>query len=258
MGVYLIRPSSRVRVRLDVSSTGDVRTGQSVSPTVSADGRYVAFMSRADLTCADAPACVHEPTDANGLAEVYLRDTLTNTTTRISRGGGGHGSNGPSYDPAISGNGRYVAFVSEASNLTGDTSTHHGQIYLRDLVTGLTELVSHNPNGRPANGRSLHPVLSHDGSMVSFQSLASDLLCPTSCHDVERDTNLVWDVYVHDRRTGRTVRASADDRGEEWMESSRAPSLDATGRVLVFGSRHPIGDRNDGHDENLYVWFPRP
>lgn len=257
VGVYLIRPSSRVRVRLDVSSTGEVGTDQSVSPSVSADGRYVAFMSKAALTCAEPPACIREPPDTNGLADVYLRDTVTNTTTRVSRGRGEHDSNGPSYDPAISSNGRFVAFVSEASNLTADRSTHLGQIYLRDLVSELTELASHNPNGGSANGRSIHPAVSDDGSMISFQSLASDLLCPSSCRAVERDTNLVWDVYVHDRRTGRSVRASADAHGEEWMESSGAPSLDETGRVLVFGSRHPIGDRDDGHDEDLYVCFLR-
>jgi hypothetical protein len=65
-------------------------------------------------------------------------------------------------------------------------------------------------------------------------------------------------VFVHDRRTRRTIRASACDGDEEWMESSRAPFLDGTGRVLGFGSRHPINGRADSHDENLFVWIRGP
>jgi len=73
------------------------------------------------------------------------------------------------------------------------------------------------------------------------------------CQAGQRDTNLVWDVYVHDRRTRRTIRASADGV-DEWMEGSRAPSLDETGRMIVFASRHPLTDQ----DEDLYVWLARP
>lgn len=257
VGVYLIRRSSGVRVRLNVSSAGEVPAGQSVSPTVSADGRYVAFMSRADLTCAGEPTCPREPPDGNGVADVYLRDTATNTTTRVSRGHSGRDPDGPSYHPAMSGDGRYVAFVSEASNLTRDASKHAANVYVRDMVTGVTELVSRNSSGRQANGPSVHPAVSHDGSTVAFQSLASDFLCKDRCQTGQRDTNLVSDVFVHDRRTRRTIRASADG-GEEWMEGSRAPSLDETGRVIVFASRHPLNDHDEAHDEDLYVRLARP
>ncbi len=257
VAVYLIRRSSGVPVRLNVSSAGEVPAGQSVSPTVSADGRYVAFMSRADLTCAGEPACPREPPDGNGVADVYLRDTATNTTTRVSRGHLGRDPDGPSYDPAISGDGRYVAFVSEASNLTRDASKRAANVYVRDMVTGVTELVSRNPGGRQANGPSVHPAVSHDGSTVAFQSLASDFLCTDRCQTGQRDINLVSDVFVHDRRTRRTIRASADG-GEEWMESSRAPSLDETGRVIVFASRHPLNGHDEAHDEDLYVRLARP
>ena len=157
----------------------------------------------------------------------------------------------------MSGDGRYVAFVSEASNLTRDASQRAANVYVRDMVTGVTELVSRNPSGRQANGPSVHPAVSHDGSTVAFQSLASDFLCKDRCQTGQRDINLVSDVFVHDRRTRRTIRASADD-GEEWMESSRAPSLDETGRVIVFASRHPLNDHDEAHDEDLYVRLARP
>jgi Tol biopolymer transport system component len=258
VSVYLMRLSSSERTRLNVSGASEPRAGQSVSPSISADGRYIAFMSKADLTCRDAPACVPEPPDRNRVADVYVRDAVTNTTTRVSRSHTGQDTNGASYDPAISGDGRHVVFVSEASNLTRDSGRHVAQVYSRDIVNGVTELLSRNPSGRRANGPSAHPAVSHDGSTVAFQSLASDLLCIDHCDATRRDINLVWDVFVHDRRTRRTIRASAGDSDEEWMESSRAPSLDGTGRVLAFGSRHPINGRADSHDENLFVWVPRP
>ena len=257
VSVYLMRPSSSERTRLNVSGASEPRAGQSGSPSISANGRYIAFMSKADLTCGDASACLREPPDRNRVADVYIRDVLTKTTTRVSRSHTGQDSNGASYDPVVSGDGRYVVFVSEASNLTRDSGRHVAQVYSRDIVNGVTALVSRNPSGRRANGPSLHPAVSHDGSTVAFQSLASDLLCIDHCDDAQRDINLVWDVFVHDRRTRRTIRASAGDGDEEWMESSRAPSLDGTGRVLAFGSRRPVHGRADRHDENLFVWVPR-
>ena len=191
------------------------------------------------------------------MADVYLRDTVTHTTRRVSRSYSGLDPDGPSYTPAISGDGRFVAFVSEASTLTRDAKTHVASVYVSDVVTGVTELVSRNRSGRQANGRSLHPTVSGDGATVAFQSLASDLLCDGRCQSGQRDTNLVWDVFVHDRRTRGTTRASADGV-EEWMEESRAPSIDDAGRVIVFASRHPRNDRDEGHDEDLYVRLARP
>jgi Tol biopolymer transport system component len=192
------------------------------------------------------------------VADVYVRDALTNTTMRVSRSHTGQDTNGASYDPAISGDGRYVVFVSEASNLTPDSGRQVAQVYSRDVVNGVTELVSRNSSGRRANGASVHPAVSHDGSTIAFQSLASDLLCIDRCQGAQRDINLVWDVFVHDRRSRRTIRASAVSGDEEWMESSRAPSLDGAGRVLAFGSRHPMNGSADSQDENLFVWIPRP
>jgi Tol biopolymer transport system component len=135
---------------------------------------------------------------------------------------------GGSYHPAISGDGRYLAFVSEASNLTPDSRGGVPQVYVSDLETGVTDLISRTPAGRPANGASARPVLSRDGSMVAYQSVACDLLCQGECRTEGVDINLLWDVFLHDRTTRRTIRASSDD-GEEWLENSRAPSLDAAG-----------------------------
>ena len=78
-------------------------------------------------------------------------------------------------------------------------------------------------------------------------------MCEGKCQDGQPDINLVWDVFVYDRFERRTARVSSDI-GEEWMENSRAPSLDDAGQVLAFGSRHPINRRDEAHDEDLYVY----
>jgi len=253
VGVYLIQLTSGLHTRLDVTSAGQRPAGSSACPAISADGRFVVFMSKADLTCRRASACVAESSDKNGVPDIYLRDTHTNTTRRITRSYTGGDPDGPSYHPAISGDGRHVAFVSEASNLTRDSGNRAAHIYVHDLLTGITELISHTPNGRPANGASLRPALSHNGSTIAFQSLASDLLCEGKCQGGERDINLLWDVFVYDQSARRTTRVSTD-MGEEWMENSRAPSLDDTGHVLAFGSKHPINGGDDDRDEDLYVY----
>src|SRR4029079_2700279 len=126
--------------------------GQGMSPSISADGRFIAFASKADLTCGEGSPCVVEPSDRNGVADIYLRDTQTNTTRRITRSDAGGDPDGPSYHPAISGDGHFMAFVSEASNLTRDSTSRTAQIFIHDLVTGITEVVSRTPSGRPANG----------------------------------------------------------------------------------------------------------
>ena len=173
-------------------------------------------------------------------------------TRRVSQGRGGRDADGPSYQPAISGDGRLVAFVSEASTLTDDGSKRVAQIYLRDMETGATELISRGPAGRPGDAACARPVVSGDGSVVAYQSLASNLRCDDTCGPSGRDINLLWDVYAYDRPVRRTIRASGGGR-EEWMESSRGPSLDDTGRLLAFMSTHPSSAGDERHDEDLFI-----
>jgi Tol biopolymer transport system component len=97
-GIYLIGLSSGVRKRVDARGDGARPSGQSMSPGISADGRFVVFAARADLTCRGA-ACVDEPRDGNGVTDVYLRDMQTNVLRRISRSAGGNDPDGPATIP---------------------------------------------------------------------------------------------------------------------------------------------------------------
>lgn len=252
IGVYLIRPASNERTRVDVTSEGRVRAGQSAFPAISADGCHVAFMSRADLTLRDGSSPGDRAPDDNGVFDIYVRDTVKRHTTRVSQGRAGRDSDGPSYHPAISGNGRFVAFASEASNLTQGGSKRIAQIYVRDMAAGLTELISHTPAGRPADAVSARPAVSGDGSIIAYQSLASNLLCEGQCGPSESDINLLWDVYVYDGSVRRTIRASSGER-DGWMEGSRGPTLEATGRLLALTSRHPTSAQDEGNDEDLFL-----
>jgi Tol biopolymer transport system component len=252
IGVYRIDLASNKRTRVDITPDGRGHAGQSVSPTVSADGRYVAFASDASLTDDAGPARRDQPRDKNGVFDVYVRDVLSRHTRRVSIASAGSDSDGPSYHPAISLDGRHVAFVSEASNLTSARSSSHAQVFVRDMETGTIEMVSRSRAGRPGDASSTRPALSRDGSVIAYQSLASNLLCDDRCRTADHDVNLLWDVYVYERSARHTTRGSGD-QPDEWMESSRGPSLDETGRVLTFASTHPISTADEKHDEDLFI-----
>jgi Tol biopolymer transport system component len=252
--LYLIRPSTTTRMRVDVSNDRSGATSQTAGASISSEGRFVAFMSRNDLSCKRAAACAGEIPDRNGLADIYLRDTETRVTRRISRSHSGGDPDGASYQPAISGDGRYIVFVSEASNLVRGMRKGAAQVYLHDTASGTTTLVSHTPRGQPARGASRHPAISRDGGVVAFQSAASDLVCDAECPVGEEDSNLLSDVFLYDVTARRTTRASASPEAV-WTEYSRAPTVDDNGCVVAFASRHPVDDRDEAHDEELYVWL---
>ena len=228
--------------------------GQNVTPAVSADGRYVAFTTVGDRTCGLTRGCPPSKAGRKRRANIYLRDTETNVTTRISQGINGVEPDGASSWPAVSDDGRFVAFTSDASNLVKGDRNGQSDIFVHDRLTGTTELVSRRRDGQAGNGASWHAAISGDGSTVAFQSLASDLVCTKRCAETERDINLLPDVFVFERSSGAMIHASRDETGV-WMEPSRRPALDRSGRVLVFTSRHPIDDEDVDNDDDLYIWL---
>lgn len=130
--------------------------------------------------------------DSNGVTDVFVRDRLAATTERVSIGAGGQ-ANSASASPAISGNGRYVAFTSHATNLVSGDTNGLSDVFLHDRRTGKTSRVSLSNAGRQLGGASSgwHSYFSYDGRYVAFTSFADDV--------VANDTNDKTDVFVRDR-----------------------------------------------------------
>jgi len=193
--------------------------GHSVLPVISKDGRYVAFYS-------DAANLV--PGDTNRSRDVFVHDRQTGETTRVSVASDGSQANGDSFAPAISGDGRYVAFSSSASNLVAGDQNGANDIFVRDRVANTTTRVSIGLGGAEPNAGSFAPAISADGNVVAYESDASNL--------VPNDTNGLRDVFVYDRTSGTTTRVSVSTTGDEADAPSGQAALDADGGVVAFSS----------------------
>ncbi|MEG5162298.1 calcium-binding protein [Microcoleus sp. AT3-A2] len=167
--------------RVSVDSAGNQGNGESYNPSISGDGRFVAFRS-------DASNLV--PGDTNETYDIFVRDTLTNTTTRVSVDSAGNQANGDSSNASISANGRFVAFYSGASNFVSGDTNNASDIFVRDTLTNTTTRVSVDAAGNQGNNASFYPSISADGRRVAFNSNSSNL--------VPGDTNNTRDVFVSD------------------------------------------------------------
>jgi Tol biopolymer transport system component len=342
--VYLLDRASQRLTLASVGYLGAAANGTALDPQLNADGRYLAFDSTATLLTA-AP-------DRNETADVFVRDSATGTTTRVSVGPGGQEANGGSSHPTISADGQWIAFESSATNLVAGADANgagsdvylmnlgtgplmrisldeagrqfaraysprlsgdgrfvafagwSGQpdpsVYLRDVIagtticvsceglTGTTRLAAFAPDlsadggvvafsvqstptrsdiavyerasrttatiTRRANARSTSPRLSGDGRIIAFESWASNLLCSGRCRDEEIDENLLPDVYLFERTTGRFQRASGAQT--TWWTPSLGPGIDGTGATVVFSSREPFGPEDLTTDFDLFVCSP--
>jgi Tol biopolymer transport system component len=240
--VFLHDLGSGVTTRVDVSSAGRQANGWSGRPTISADGRYVAFTSGASNLVRH---------DTNRLGDVFVRDLATGKTTRVSltsRGRQARCNLGSceSNGPALSAHGRFVAFESSATNLVPHDTNRLFDVFVRDRRAGKTTRVSVDSHGRQGgadrtmNGSNA-AVISANGRYVAFHSADSNL--------VHGDTNGVFDIFAHDRRTGRTTRVSVSTAGRQAnQESLGAASISADGRYVAFtslASNLVAGDSND-------------
>jgi len=203
--------------RVSVSSTGEQGDGSSIKASISVDGRFVAL-------CTDATNLA--PGDTNGKQDVFLRDRLAGTTELVSLSSAGEQGNNHSIVPsdALSADGRYVAFLSCATNLTLQGSNGNNHVYVRDRLTGVTECID-DPN---AGGVYVSAVINADGRYVALASDASTL--------VANDTNGTWDVFVCDRETRSLARVSLSSAGDQANGESRYLAMSADGRYVVFCS----------------------
>ena len=181
--------------RVSVDSSGLESNGSSRNAAISSDGRFITFMSGASNLISG---------DTNAADDIFVHDRQTGQTARVSVDSSGNETNEGSYSPAISSDGRFVAFSSYATNLVSGDTNGLIDIFVHDRQTGQTTRVSVDSSGFEANGESAeHPVeISGDGRFVAFSSDATNL--------VNGDTNGVTDVFVHDRQTGQTARVSVD------------------------------------------------
>jgi hypothetical protein len=199
-------------------STGGVKGNfLSVNPVISANGQLVAFQSNASNL------------DPQGTtAGVYVRDLINHTTTLVSQNTAGIGGNGISNNPAISANGQFVAFVSNAINLDPLDTDSFQDVYVRDLVHNTTTLVSKNTAGTiKSNGGSFSPVISASGQYVAFVSTATNL--------DPIDTDISQDVYVRDMVNNTTVLVSRNNAGTaKNNQPSNTPVLSANAPFVAF------------------------
>jgi Tol biopolymer transport system component len=218
--VYIRNLAAGTTRMVSVGLTSGPGNGASDTPSISANGRYVAFESEAtNLT----------PDGGNGYQQVYLRDRTAGTTTRASVGSDGTTGTAWSGLPEISADGRYVVFSSLATNLVPGDTNHQSDLFLHDMQTGTTERVSVSTSGHQANSFSQGASISADGRYVAYISWASNL--------VKNDTNGVPDVFVRDRALGTTVRASVSSSGVQGDDTTYFVSLSADGRLVLFSSK---------------------
>jgi Tol biopolymer transport system component len=189
--------------------------------SLSGQGSFVAFASEADNLA---------PNDTNGFRDVFVRDLLADSTLLVSADmWGAAPGNGMSTDPAISADGRYVAFSSTASNLTAGDTNGVTDVFVRDLLTETTELVSINTSGFSGNRASYSPMISADGGGVLFHSLASDLAAGAFGFGVE---NLFWrDLW------GGTTYALTHYTSVGTGSSTLAATMTPNGRFVVYGDQ---------------------
>lgn len=217
-----------VTTRANLSSSGAQADSGGRGSALSADGRIVAFMSAATNLV---------PGDTNGLQDIFVHDRVTGLTERVSVSSTGVEGDGHCGGPWISGDGRYVTFGSEASNLVPGDTNQHRDVFVHDRVAHRTTRVSVSSSGAEGNSFSgfnhltgyFTTFISPDARWVVFHSYASNL--------VPGDTNDVPDIFVYDRRSHATVRASVASDGTESDGNSYFPVMFGDGRYVSYFSK---------------------
>ncbi len=234
MDVFVRDLSNGLTERVSISSSGDQGNNYSWGCAISADGRYVAFHSGASNLVNG---------DSNAKQDIFVRDRQTGQTTLVSPGLGGAQSNGDSYLPSISNDGRYVAFESDSSNLVDGDTNACKDVFVFDRNTGSMLRASLSSTSEQADGASFNATISGNGQYIVFESIARNL--------ITGDTNNNNDIYMRNLITGKTIRASVTVTGDQGNNASNAPRISANGKFVVFqsaASNLVAGDTNNYTD----------
>ena len=221
---------AQINLRASVSTTGLEADHFSFRAAISTDGRWVAFHSRAENLVVG---------DTNGEDDVFVHDLYAGVTSRVSLSAGGAQGDGDSREPAISADGRFVTFRSNATNLVPSDNNGTWDIFIRDrdldgngvfdeIGGSRTLRVSVDSSGIEADGSSYSSSVSADGRFVAFDSAATNL--------DGADPNVLDDVFVRDRQSGTTVRVSVSSAGDPADNGGDWPSISADGRWVAFDS----------------------
>ncbi len=223
---------------ISLAANGLQANDAAYSPAISWDGRYVAFSSYASNLVSG---------DTNNRSDIFLRDRQEGITLRISVSSNHlQGSDG-SYHPSISADGRFIVYASHAVNLVSGDYNGESDIFLYDRMTQQTTLISVSESGVQGNGGSFYPVISADGTMVAFESDASNL--------VTGDTNGCRDVFLHQIDSGATIRVSVDSNGLQGNQESTHAAISADGSRVAFDSdaSNLVTDDTNGKSD-VFLW----
>ncbi|MBI1850271.1 MAG: PD40 domain-containing protein [Planctomycetes bacterium] len=199
------------------TSGGDLAIRSATQPSVSADGRFVAFIAEASNF------------DSFPQGGIFVRDRVARTTSRAILSSAGGLPNGGCFDPALSADGRFLAFTTTATNLAGGGSSGP-KVFVLDRATGVTSNVSVNSSGQAADADCFSPRISSDGRYVAFESYATNLYTSAS------NANPYY--FRHDRASGMTARVVASASGGDVQNAFGygLPSISADGRFVAFSS----------------------
>jgi len=235
--VFLHDRKSGVTTRVNLDNSGNQANGGTSIAVPSGNGRIVAF---------DSGATNLVDGDTNAFSDIFVRDLKTGVTTRVSVNGAGGQTNNDnilSVGANLDTRGRYIPFISLATNLVPADINGRPDAFVHDRKTGAVYRVSVDSAGNEANGSSADVTTAGSGRFVAFTSIATNL--------VPDDSNGTADVFVHDRKTGATTRVSVDSTGAQGNGGSAVPSLSTDGRFVVFQSNATnlvTGDLN-GHSD---------
>jgi len=234
--VFVYDRQTGTTTRVSVRSNGKQANRRSYTPSISADGRYVAFDSKATNLVRS---------DTNGAPDVFVHDRQSGKTTRVSLRSDGHQANRDNSAPSISGDGRYVAFYSKASNLVRRDTNGKWDAFVHDRLSGTTRRMSVSSNGTQGNGQTWSADISDNGRYVAYYSRASNL--------VRGDTNSRSDAFVHDRRTGKTQRVSVSSNESQAGRGAAFPSISGGGRYVAFFTGSNLVRRDTNGKFDVYV-----
>ena len=212
------RADAQTMDRVSADSSGAPGNSFSDLSSISSDGRFIVFHSHSTNLVAG---------DNNGTPDVFFHDQQTGETRLVNASSSGAQGNGRSFETRISADGRFVSFYSTSTNLVTPPTSGTRDVYVRDMATGMTTLVSSSGAGGQGDDASDNPYISPDGRFVAFASLATNL--------VPGDTNGAKDVFVRDLFAATTARVSVDSFGMQSIGgTSEQPSISADGRFVAF------------------------